>query len=155
MFFFLLFFSRNSLDRTSEQSIQQRNNFFQLSATPKKDLKSNLSQKERNIKMETGLDTVSNDFSQAQQIQHSLLRITTPVKKTRNIKPQGIVPHYLENVMSKINMDDYQKEAVIKDPDKPLMIFAGAGSGKTRTMCARIAYLLSRTYPSKILGITV
>lgn len=143
------------MDKTAEQSFQQRNNFFQLSTTLNNDLESKSPHKERNIKIETNLSTVSNDFFQAQQIQHSLLRITTPVKKARIIKPQGIIPHYLENVMSKINMDDYQKEAVIKDPDKPLMIFAGAGSGKTRTMCARIAYLLSRTYPSKILGITV
>lgn len=57
-----------------------------------------------------------------------------------------------------INLDKLnkqQKEAVTSD-DKYIRVIAGAGSGKTRVLVTRIAYLIDNklTYPNKILAIT-
>lgn len=52
-------------------------------------------------------------------------------------------------------LNSSQKEAVLKT-DGPVMILAGAGSGKTRTLVARIQYLLEekRISPYQILAVT-
>src|SRR2546429_6425494 len=48
-----------------------------------------------------------------------------------------------------------QREAVTHG-DGPLLIFAGAGSGKTRVLTARIAYLIAshRIWPDRLLAVT-
>ena len=52
-------------------------------------------------------------------------------------------------------LNEAQKQAVL-ETDGPVMVLAGAGSGKTRTLVTRIAYLLEekRISPFKILALT-
>ena len=52
-------------------------------------------------------------------------------------------------------LNDKQKEAVLYN-DGPLLIIAGAGAGKTKTLTAKIAYLIDElgVSPYSILAIT-
>jgi len=57
-------------------------------------------------------------------------------------------------LVDELTTDGAQQEAVVKDDVRNLVV-AGAGSGKTRTLIARIRYLLERrTPPSAVLAVT-
>ena len=57
------------------------------------------------------------------------------------------------DILSELNPE--QRRAVQHDGG-PLLILAGAGSGKTKTLTHRIAYLISQQgiFPSRILAVT-
>lgn len=58
-----------------------------------------------------------------------------------------------EQIFSDLN--PAQKEAVVWPADKPLLVLAGAGSGKTRILTRRIAHLILQGAPSfSLLGVT-
>ncbi|MBN2852219.1 MAG: UvrD-helicase domain-containing protein [Clostridia bacterium] len=59
----------------------------------------------------------------------------------------------MENFIESLN--ENQKKAVLVE-DGPVLVLAGAGSGKTRVLTSRIAYLVKEknVYPSSILAIT-
>jgi DNA helicase II / ATP-dependent DNA helicase PcrA len=59
----------------------------------------------------------------------------------------------VDSLLARLNPP--QREAVVHG-DGPLLIFAGAGSGKTRVLTARIAYLIEtqRVWPDRLLAVT-
>src|SRR6202045_2007630 len=65
---------------------------------------------------------------------------------------EALTPH-VEALLSRLNPP--QQEAVTHG-EGPLLIFAGAGSGKTRVLTARIAYLIAtrRVWPDRLLAVT-
>ena len=70
--------------------------------------------------------------------------------------PQRLTPTQLFTALGEKHMPTDQQEKVITAPLKPTLVVAGAGSGKTATMSARVTYLVAsgQVDPSQVLGLT-
>ena len=70
--------------------------------------------------------------------------------------PQRLTPAQLFTVLGEKHLPTAQQEKVITAPLKPTLVVAGAGSGKTATMSARVTYLVAsgQVDPSQVLGLT-
>lgn len=70
--------------------------------------------------------------------------------------PQRLTPAQLFTALGEKHMPTDQQERVITAPLKPTLVVAGAGSGKTATMSARVTYLVAsgQVDPSQVLGLT-
>ena len=70
--------------------------------------------------------------------------------------PQRLTPEQLFTALGEKHMPTDQQEKVITAPLKPTLVVAGAGSGKTATMSARVTYLVAsgQVDPSQVLGLT-
>lgn len=60
----------------------------------------------------------------------------------------------IKEIPAEIKLDNYQKDAVEYDGDRPLVINAGPGAGKTSVIIERVLHLLESEKPSSILVIT-
>src|SRR6266550_1591440 len=80
------------------------------------------------------------------KLQQSLSKLDTPVVAESS-------QAQIDSLLARLNPP--QREAVTHG-DGPLLIFAGAGSGKTRVLTARIAYLIAshRVWPDRLLAVT-
>ncbi len=69
---------------------------------------------------------------------------------------QQLTPAQLFTVLGEKHLPTAQQEQVITAPLKPTLVVAGAGSGKTATMSARVTYLVAtgQVDPSQVLGLT-
>ncbi len=78
--------------------------------------------------------------------------------RSRPVRPHSRLPHIPHSAFPEIDfrasLNDEQFAAVTAEPG-PLLVLAGAGSGKTRTLTYRVAYLLSKgVRPGEILLLT-
>lgn len=67
----------------------------------------------------------------------------------------GAMPHTAPDARPEIAAYSPQQQSIIEANDKPLLVIAGPGAGKTRTLVGRIAYLLKQGVPARrILALT-
>src|SRR6266516_6195125 len=67
---------------------------------------------------------------------------------------QRAIAEHSKLLVGELNLDPAQREATVRDDERNLVV-AAAGSGKTRTLIARVRYLLERRVPpTNILAIT-
>ena len=66
------------------------------------------------------------------------------------------IAHALASVDSKVRLPTTEQAKIISAPLEPAVVIAGAGSGKTETMSARVLYLVANGFvrPDEILGLT-
>jgi DNA helicase II / ATP-dependent DNA helicase PcrA len=64
-------------------------------------------------------------------------------------------PHELASML-RLHPPTPEQAAIISSPVEPLLVVAGAGSGKTETMAARVLWLVANGYasPEQVLGLT-
>lgn len=77
--------------------------------------------------------------------------------KTRKIDPSTLIVRYslFVNFMDLISSLNEKQQEAVRTIEGPLLILAGPGSGKTKTLTHRIAYLISRGIkPYNILALT-
>lgn len=62
----------------------------------------------------------------------------------------------LRSIDNKMRMPSSEQSAIIRAPLEPAVVIAGAGSGKTETMSARVLFLIANglAKPDEILGLT-
>ncbi|TDC82592.1 ATP-dependent helicase [Micromonospora sp. KC606] len=86
--------------------------------------------------------------------QPALFSSAAPVPRTPDSGPRW-TPVELARLL-RLPAPTREQAAIISAPVEPLLVVAGAGSGKTETMAARVVWLVANSYvrPEQILGLT-
>lgn len=86
--------------------------------------------------------------------QPALFSTATPAPRTADAGPR-YTPVELAKLL-RLPAPTREQAAIIAAPVEPLLVVAGAGSGKTETMAARVVWLVANSYvrPEQILGLT-
>ncbi|MGW1058489.1 ATP-dependent helicase [Micromonospora rubida] len=86
--------------------------------------------------------------------QPALFSAATPAPRTADSGPR-YTPVELAKLL-RLSAPTREQAAIIAAPVEPLLVVAGAGSGKTETMAARVVWLVANAYvrPEQILGLT-
>ncbi|PWR08484.1 DNA helicase UvrD [Micromonospora sicca] len=86
--------------------------------------------------------------------QPALFSTATPAPRTADSGPR-YTPVELAKLL-RLPAPTREQAAIIAAPVEPLLVVAGAGSGKTETMAARVVWLVANSYvrPEQILGLT-
>ena len=86
--------------------------------------------------------------------QPTLFSAATPTPRTADSGPR-YTPVELAKLL-RLPAPTREQAAIIAAPVEPLLVVAGAGSGKTETMAARVVWLVANSYvqPEQVLGLT-
>ncbi|MGK5742663.1 ATP-dependent helicase [Micromonospora sp. URMC 103] len=86
--------------------------------------------------------------------QPALFGTATPAPRVADAGPR-YTPVELARLL-RLPAPTHEQAAIIAAPVEPLLVVAGAGSGKTETMAARVVWLVANSYvrPEQVLGLT-